>query len=86
MYIHTFLAPDRATAGPPPVLVTIMPGLVVDLIVVAGMIHDRRTRGRVHPAYWAAGGALLAVQLLRVPFSTTTGWMRVTDWLVALSP
>lgn len=81
-----FLAPDRATAGPPPVFVTVMPGLVVNLIVVAAMIHDRRTRGRVHPAYWAAGGALLAVQLLRVPLSTTTAWMRATDWLVALSP
>lgn len=81
-----FLAPDRATAGPPPVFVTVMPGLVVDLIVVAGMIHDRRTRGRVHPAYWAAGGALLAVQLLRVPASTSAAWIRVSDWLVALSP
>lgn len=81
-----FLAPDRATAGPPPVLVTVMPGLVVNLIIVAAMIHDRRTRGRVHPAYWVAGGALLAVQLLRVPLSATTAWMRATDWLVALSP
>jgi hypothetical protein len=29
---------------------------------------------------------VLAVQLLRVPLSTTDAWMRVTDWLVALSP
>ena len=50
------------------------------------MVHDRRTRGRVHPAYWVAGGVALAVQLLRVPLSGTAGWLRVTDWMLALAP
>ena len=49
-------APRVATGGggppaPPPLEVTIAPGLVVDLLIVAAMIHDRRTRGSVHPAY-----------------------------------
>ncbi len=30
------------------------PGLVTDLLIVAAMVHDRRTRGRVHPVYWYA--------------------------------
>lgn len=80
-----FLRPPDAL-GPPPVAVTVMPGLVSDLLIVAGMIHDRRTRGRVHPAYWIAGAAVVLVQVLRVPLSSTRAWTHVTDWLIAISP
>ena len=84
----TILAPGPAAgpAGSPPVAVSVMPGLVTDLLIVAAMMHDRRTRGRVHPAYWVAGAVVLAVQLLRVPLSGTAGWLRVTDWMLALAP
>jgi hypothetical protein len=86
-----FLAPPRpaGAVGPaplPPVGVTVIAGLLVDLLIVAAMIRDRRTSGRVHPVYWIAGGAVLAVQVLRVPLSTTRGWDHVARWLVALSP
>jgi hypothetical protein len=85
-----FFAPTRAAeTGPPavpPILVTVAPGLVTNLLIVAAMLHDRRTRGKVHPAYWYGGAAVLAVQLLRVPVSTTDAWMRMTHWLVALAP
>jgi hypothetical protein len=80
-----FLRPPGVVA-PPPVVVTILPGLLADLLIVAGMIHDRKTRGRVHPAYWVGGACVLAVQVLRVPLSTSGAWMRITDWLIALSP
>ena len=63
-----------------------MAAACVAVAFVAAMLHDRRTRGRVHPVYWVAGGAVLAVQLLRVPLSGTDGWLRVTDWLLAMSP
>jgi hypothetical protein len=79
-----FLAPPGRRPGPPPIAVTIQPGLVIDLLIVAGMIHDRRASGRVHPAYWFGGGSVLAVQLLRVPLAGTQSWIRVTDWLVAV--
>lgn len=86
-----FLAPPRPAGmtgpmSPPPVFVTVMPGLVVDLLIVIAMIHDRRTTGRVHRVYWIAGACVLAVQLLRVPLSVTSGWTQVTHWLVALFP
>jgi hypothetical protein len=84
-----FLAPPRtagAAVSPPPVFVSVMPGLAVDLLIVAGMIYDRRTRGRVHRVYWIAGGVLLAVQVLRVPLSETSAWLHVTDWLLAIAP
>jgi hypothetical protein len=83
-----FLAPASAAGvpvSPPPVFVTIMPGLVSDLLIVAAMIHDRRTNGRVHPAYWVAGGALVALQVLRVPISTTAAWTQMANWLVTVS-
>lgn len=71
---------------PPPVAVTLVPGLLADLLILIPMVHDRRTRGGVHPAYWAAGAYILAVQLAIVPLSHTAAWIRVTDWMIALSP
>jgi hypothetical protein len=86
-----FLAPPLPPgfSGPapqPPVAATILPGLLVDTLIVAAMVRDRRTRGRVHRAYWIAGGIVLAVQLVRAPLSTSSAWMRVADALVALAP
>jgi hypothetical protein len=83
-----FLAPDAAPGvpvGPPPVFVTVMPGLLSDLLIAWAMVHDKRTRGRVHPVYWIAGGALVAVQVLRVPLSATTVWLNFAAWLATLS-
>lgn len=84
-----FLAPRTVAGvpvGPPPVFVTVMPGLVVDLLIVAGMVYDWRTRGRVHRVYWVAGGVTLAIQVLRVPLSQTHAWLTMTHWLLAVAP
>jgi hypothetical protein len=88
-WFFLFLAPPRPAGrltSPPPVFVSVLPSLLVDLLVVAAMVHDRRTRGRVHPAYWIAGSAVLAVQVLRVPISTTHAWESLAQWLVTLAP
>ena len=71
---------------PPPVAVTIMPGLVADLLIAVAMIHDRRTRGRIHPAYLIGGAAVLFLQVIRVPLSTTTAWAHVVNWVMAVAP
>jgi hypothetical protein len=84
-----FLAPDRLagpTAPPPPLAVTLLPSAAIDLFIVAMIVHDRRTRGRVHPAYWYAGAVVLAIQLLRVPLSGSGMWMGTTSWLLSLVP
>ena len=89
LFVFFFAPPQPAGPTgliPPPVMVTTPSALVTDLLIVFAMIHDRRTTGRVHPVYWIAGGFVLAVQLLRVPLSTTSAWMHVTNWLVALAP
>ena len=68
--------------GPPPIEVSVVSGLTADMLIVAAIIHDWRTRGRVHPAYWIGGGALLAIQLGRIPVSKTPQWQAVADWLL----
>ena len=68
--------------GPAPIEMSIVPALGTDLLIVAAMIHDWRTRGRVHPAYWIGGGAWLAIQLGRIPYSKTTQWQAAADWLL----
>ena len=77
---------ELLAAHPPPVFVTVMPGLIVDLLIVGAMIHDRRTLGRVHRVYWISGAAVLAVQILRVPLSTTHAWAQVVEALLAFFP
>jgi len=72
--------------GPPPVPFSIVPSMLGNLVIVAAMIHDRRTTGRVHPAYWWAGGALLAVQIARIPLSALPAWHDVARWLVSMAP
>jgi hypothetical protein len=54
---------------------------LTDLFVVVGMVYDRITRGRVHPAYWWGGGALLASQIGRLAISGTGAWLAFATWL-----
>ena len=80
----TAFAPADAK-GPPPVFVAIPPGLFVDLIIVAAIIHDWRTRGRPHRVYVIGGAILLAVQLLSVPLSAEPTWMAIAKWVQSLA-
>ena len=80
--VRLALTQSGQLTGPPPIEFSILPALITDLLIVAAMIHDRRTQGRVHPAYWIAGGTWLAIQLGRIPFSRTPAWQAVVDWLL----
>jgi hypothetical protein len=79
-----FLAPPDL-AGPVPVLFSVAPGIVSDLPLVYAMLHDRQTRGRPHAVYVYGAATLIAMQLLRVPASTTTAWSAIADWFGALA-
>jgi hypothetical protein len=70
---------------PPPVLGVLPPALAALIFIVIGMIYDRRTLGKVHPAYWWAGGFALAVQLLKIPFSETALWHNTAHFLTLLA-
>jgi hypothetical protein len=86
------LPPFEGTVGmaglpghPPPVAAVLPPALIGDLFIVAGMVHDWRTRGKVHPAYLWAGGFALAAQLAKAPFSSTALWHGMARWLISLA-
>ena len=70
---------------PPPVLGVLPPALIAGLFIVAGMVRDWRALGKVHPAYWWAGGFALAVQLLKIPLSDTALWHGLARSLIALA-
>jgi hypothetical protein len=80
----TFLAPP-GPPGPPPVGVAIPPAIVAYLLLVAAIVHDRRTRGRPHPVYVYGGIALLAVKFLDWPISTTPAWHSFAGGILALA-
>jgi hypothetical protein len=63
----------------------LLPALVADALILAGVVYDLRTRGRPHPAYVIGGAILLAVQVLRVPVSSTQWWYAVADYLARFS-
>ncbi len=73
----------RPGLGPPLAIERSMPaGFIADLLIVAAMIHDRRSHGRVHPAYWWGLGILVAVQLSRPLVGYTDAWYRLADFLI----
>ena len=54
---------------------------LTDLFVVACLVYDRVTRGRVHPAFWWGGGLLLASQVGRLAIAGTATWLAFATWL-----
>lgn len=76
----------RPGLGPPRTVESVLlPALIADALIVAGMIYDMRTRGRPHPAYLIGGAIVLTVQVLRVPLSTTPWWFAIADFLARFS-
>jgi hypothetical protein len=65
--------------------VTLAAALVADLLILAAIVYDWRTRGRPHRAYVIGGACILLVQLLRKPFAYTDLWHWITDGLLALA-
>lgn len=86
LYFKGFGPGIRPASFPPnPVNASIPALFVVCLIVVAGMIHDWRTRGRPHPA-WVIGLSVLVVGgLLRGPVSATPAWLAFADWTTRIA-
>ncbi len=72
----------RPGLGPPPPLsIGLVPSLIVELIIVAGIVYDWRTRGRPHPIWLIGAAVMTAVILLRGPLSGTPAWLAFADAL-----
>lgn len=66
--------PGLPQITPPPVAMTVGPALVADLLLIAAIAYDWRTRGRPHPVYLIGGAVLLLIQLTAVPVSESAAW------------
>jgi hypothetical protein len=84
-WVFVLFAPADA-AGPPPVLISLIPTLVVDALLLVVIAYDWRRHRRLNPAYVYGMIALVAVQLLRIPLSESAVWHTFSRWFaVALS-
>lgn len=52
-----------------------------DLIIVAGIVYDLVSRGRVHKVWIAGGLAVVASQVLRLMIANTGPWMAFAEWM-----
>ena len=66
---------------PPPMAIALVPSLLLDLLIVAGMIYDWRRRGRPHPAWIVGLVVISSVVLLRGPLSETRSWIAFAESL-----
>jgi hypothetical protein len=72
----------RPGLGAPPEVATAFPGgVIVSLLLVAGMLYDWRTRGRPHTAYIVGAVVLIGTAALRIPLSHTPAWYGFADFL-----
>jgi len=76
----------RPGLGPPRTVASVLaPALVADILILVGVMHDVRTRGRPHLTYVVGGALMLAVQVLREPVSRTHTWYAIADFLARFS-
>jgi hypothetical protein len=82
----TFFAPPPPPGPeqPPPVFVAFPPALVADLLVVAAITYDWKTRGKPHPVWLIGGAALLIEQATRIPISSTPVWQGIAEALARI--
>jgi hypothetical protein len=65
-------------AGGPPAFFA-----VVDLLIVAAMIYDKRKNGRLHPAFIVGLAFVVVMQVGRLAISQTALWMAFARWMIA---
>lgn len=66
---------------PPPPEATLPSGLITLGLVLIPILHDWRSRGRVHPAYLIGGLILTALVFLRIPLGASETWDRIAPFL-----
>ena len=57
--------------------------LCSDLVIVAAMAYDWRTRGQVHPVYLIAFPLILASQLISSALYHAPAWIPVARYLIS---
>lgn len=67
-----------------PPLTYMAPNLIADLFLIALVIHDRRTLGRVHPATWLVVALLVPLHVLTPFLGDTAAWRGLASGLMRL--
>lgn len=73
-----------SVAAPPPVVVSVPPALLGNLLFVAMLVNERRTLGRFHPTTVRAALAVTVVSLIIVPISATGAWDQFARWVLLI--
>ena len=55
---------------------------IADLFIVAGIVYDYASRGKVHPAYVWGGLAIILSQPLRLMIAGTDVWLRFANFVI----
>jgi hypothetical protein len=66
-------------------VIGLVPSLLTELLIVAGVVYDWRTRGRPHSVWLIGAAVTTAVILLRGPLSGTQGWLSFADALAHIA-
>lgn len=59
--------------------------LGADLVILAGIAHDKATRGEVHPVWTWGGGLLVLSQLFRLAIMHTAPWLAFAHMMATLA-
>ncbi len=70
---------------PAPAATTLGPGAIVAVLIAAAAVYDWRKLGKVHPVTLWGGLAVVALEVVRVPLSTTPQWAAIADWFGAFA-
>lgn len=85
-WFMTFLAPPAPPGVPqvPPVIATMPAAGVADLLLIAVMVYDWRTRGKPHRVYVIGGLIILALQVTRPMIAASPQWDMAATLLARL--
>ena len=61
------------------------PNILADLLLIALVLHDRVTLGRIHPASWWVIAALVPVHLLTPCLASSDVWRSIAPYLLRLT-
>ena len=71
--------------APPPLFVTMVPGVLLQAFVIAGMVHDWRRHGRPHPAWIVGAVVILGAQAIRIPLAHSRPWLDFASFMAGFA-
>jgi len=69
----------------PTPMLDLAPSALSALILVVGMVHDWRSRGKPHAVYVIGGSLFVVVHALQTPVSQTAFWQSFTGCMTGLA-